>query len=787
MKRIYLWALCPLLCLSTASAQNTPVKLDVDANVQIATVTKLFNGTNIEDLNNQTNGGMFSQLLHGEAFEENIDPDFLQLKRGDYSKVYVYLDERRIPHLLSQANIYNRITWNNLSERYDVNSKDMYAAVGQTTRPEEISGWKFYGRYLPYDSLPANIQKTMMERINGPEQISKFWSKLTTGTPECKYTLERDGNAYIGRQTQVMSFLSGNGEVGLINQGLYKQGISFDKGKPYDGVLRIKADKGTTIYLSLRDEQGKVLAEKPYTLQGNGTYEKVEYELIPDGSTIKGSFGIALKNAGEIKLGFAFLEPGKWGRIEGGFPIRKMFVEALRKQGITAFRYNGSMVDVGADTYLYRWKKMIGPVDERRVTFRSGFNPYATHSFGFIEMLQAAEALGATAIIGMSMDETYEDIRDFVEYVNGATTTKWGALRAKHGHPAPYNLKYIQVDNERGISTGYVNCMKKFAQAAWEVDKDMSIMTSLNIGRDGYKRNGSERQQQRIAQLEKQIAEEGATAAQASRQGGFRNMSPQQELAQLKQQLGQEYRLASGMAGWFIAQGKGDKLAWDPHYSGARDFADQDEAYLNEMGITLQAELAKDYPGYWLNLHPMEENGSRCDWDRGLAHAHNWNTNQRYGNSFVMLGTANTFQPHGLHYMWDQGRIHYTADTIWFQPSAHIDALMMKTWKPNVVKTNSSEEKTLDITAKINDRKNEMTIYIANLSDKEQTGVLNIKGFSFNPKAQIETIGGCELTEYNTYENKENVVFKSSSANIGKKNAEYTFPKYSYTVITLSK
>ena len=60
---------------------------------------------------------------------------------------------------------------------------------------------------------------------------------------------------------------------------------------------------------------------------------------------------------------------------------------------------------------------MIGPVDERRVTLRTGFNLYGTHSFGFIEMLQAAEAVGAVPIIGMSMDETAEDIRDFVEYV----------------------------------------------------------------------------------------------------------------------------------------------------------------------------------------------------------------------------------------------------------------------------------------------------------------------------------------------------------------------------------
>ncbi len=733
-KKKLISGLCLLLFAGWASAQNAPVQLQVDAAEKIATVTKWFNGTNIEDLNNQTNGGIFSQLLHGEVFEENIDVDFLNLKREDYSKIYVVLDERRIPHLITQSDIYSRVQWNNQSDKYDFNSKDIYD-TNPFRSPRIISDLTFTRRFLAFDSLPAPIQKTMLERINGNEQISKYWSKLTAGTPQYKYELIRDGKAYVGRQTQTICFQGGTGEVGLTNHGLYRMGINFEQGKSYDGILRIKSYSPGTVFVSLRDESGQVLAEKPCTLKGDGTYEKVTFELTPDADAIRGSFGISLKSPGQVDLGFAFLQPGEWGRVNG-FPIRKMFTDALKKQGITAFRYNGSMVDVGNDTYLYRWKKMIGPVDERRVTLRSGFNLYATHSFGFMEMLQAAESIDATAIIGMCMDESYEDIRDFVEYVNGSTDTKWGALRAKHGHPAPYGLKYIQVDNERRISRGYVECVKKFAQAAWEVDPGMSIMTSLNIGREGYKRG-----------------------------------TPQ-------------YDLASEMAGWFIAQGKGDKLAWDPHYSGDRKFADSKDWFENEMGIVLQRELAQDYPGYKLNLHPMEENGSRCDWDRGLAHASNWNTLQRYGDCFRMLGTANTFQPHGLHYMWDQGRIHYTSEAIWFQPSAHIDEMMMKTWKPNVVATTSSDE-ALDITAKINDAKTEMTIYIANMSDQPQEAVLNIDNFRFGSKADVQTIGGCDLTEYNTYENQDNVVFKPSTVTLAKKNASYTFPKYSYTVITL--
>ena len=458
---------------------------------------------------------------------------------------------------------------------------------------------------------------------------------------------------------------------------------------------------------------------------------------MPAAGATDGSFCVSLKSPGRVELGFAFLQPGEWGRVKG-YPLRKMFVDALKRQGIAAFRYNGSMVDVGADTYLYRWKKMLGPVDERRVTFRSGFNMYSTHSFGFEEMLKAAEVVGAEAIIGLCMDETAEDIRDFVEYVNGGQETQWGRLRAQYGHEASYGLKYIQVDNERRLTRGYLECVKKFAEAAWQSDPEMTIMTSLNIGPNGYRRG-----------------------------------TP-------------EYDLAAEMAGWFIARGKGDKLAWDSHYDGTIPFADSGAKFENTMGITLQRELAKDFPGFKLVLTPMEENGGRCDWDRGLAHAHNWNTLQRYGDCFRMVGTANTFQPHKLHYDWNQGRIHFLADTLWFQPSAHIDEMMMKTWKPVVVSTESSDP-VLDITAKTDHGLKELTLYVANLGDHPREAVIDLRGFNFKGKAEVQTIGGCELTEYNTYDHKENVVFQPSTAKFSRKGMRYTFPKYSYTIITLKK
>ncbi len=737
--------------------ENSPIQLHVDATQQIGTAKTTFNGTNIEDLNNQTNGGVFSQLIHGEAFEENVDVDFLNLPSHQYVQVYVVLDENRTPHFLSTANAYTRTTWNNLNDKYDFNSRDLidsYYRAAQPVRrpardgrPEEvrparpmkIGDLNFYGRFVIFDSIPSTYQKILLERINGNEQISRYWNKINSGDAKGKYTLKR-GDAYMGRQNQVISYIGGHGEVGISNAGLNKQGIHLVANKPYDGILRIKSNSGTkTVFLSLRDSNGNTIAEKPYKLEGNGTFEKITFELTPTATDPKGSIGISLKEPGEIELGFAFMQPGEWGRVNG-LPVRKMMIDALKKQGICVIRYNGSMVDVGVDTYLYRWKKMIGPIDERRICFRNGFNPYATHTFGIIEMLQVAEALGAQCMIGMNINETYEDIRDFVEYVNGDIHTKWGALRAKHGHPAPFNLKHIQVHNEQHISKGYVEGMKKFASAAWEIDPEMNIITSLNIG-----------------------------------------SNPNSYAIGTK-----EYELSKEMFAWFIEKGQADKLGWDPHYSGAIHFADNTIGFENEMGITIQRALQKDL-GHKLTLYPMEENGSRCDWDRGLAHAHNWNTLQRYADCFEWLGTANTIQPHRQHYMWDQGRVHYTSDEIWFQPSAHEDEMMSKNWLFNVLQANSSAEKVLDITAKTNDKKSELSIYVVNLSDQPQEATLNIDGFKYNSKAQVWTIGDCALTDYNTVEEKNKVAPKISTMKMKRKNTKYTFPKYSYTVITLKK
>jgi alpha-L-arabinofuranosidase len=89
-----------------------------------------------------------------------------------------------------------------------------------------------------------------------------------------------------------------------------------------------------------------------------------------------------------------------------------------------------------------------------------------------------AEDLGAEPLfcinIGMSHKETIpmdrmgqwvQDALDAIEYANGPTDSVWGSMRAAAGHPAPFNLRYMEIGNENGGFRGYVEHWDLFYKA----------------------------------------------------------------------------------------------------------------------------------------------------------------------------------------------------------------------------------------------------------------------------------------------------------------------------------
>jgi alpha-N-arabinofuranosidase len=49
---------------------------------------------------------------------------------------------------------------------------------------------------------------------------------------------------------------------------------------------------------------------------------------------------------------------------------------------------------------------------------------------------------------GPALEPYIQDALDEIEFVTGDASTKWGAERAKDGHPAPFPLHYVEIGNE---------------------------------------------------------------------------------------------------------------------------------------------------------------------------------------------------------------------------------------------------------------------------------------------------------------------------------------------------
>jgi alpha-N-arabinofuranosidase len=100
----------------------------------------------------------------------------------------------------------------------------------------------------------------------------------------------------------------------------------------------------------------------------------------------------------------------------------------------------------------YHWIWGVGPRDERPAWVNlSWWNEWEPSDFGTREFIRFCRNLGAEPHLVVNIEgrgATAGEAAAWVEYANGQTTTKYGALRAQHGSPAPFGIKTWEIGNE---------------------------------------------------------------------------------------------------------------------------------------------------------------------------------------------------------------------------------------------------------------------------------------------------------------------------------------------------
>ena len=299
--------------------------------------------------------------------------------------------------------------------------------------------------------------------------VSGMWGALRRGEAAGWFGLVT-ADPFAGRPSQRIEFVGGRGEVGIENQGLNRQGLHLLQGRTYEGFVCVRASEPTELFVALESRDGASVHAEQRLRAAAGGWQRLAFRLKPRRTEATGRLALKLKAPGAVEVGYAFLQPGPWGRFRG-LPVRRDVAEALIGQGITVLRLGGCMVNAAE----YRWKKMIGP-REQRPPYAGWWYPHSSNGWGLFDFLSFCEAAGFLGIPAVNMGEAPEDMADFIEYVNGPADSPWGRRRAADGHPAPYRLKHLQLGNEERVDEAYAARFEALAHAIWARDPEIILI-----------------------------------------------------------------------------------------------------------------------------------------------------------------------------------------------------------------------------------------------------------------------------------------------------------------------
>ncbi len=282
----------------------------------------------------------------------------------------------------------------------------------------------------------------------------------------------------------------------LENDGFFGMGVKG--GEEYRFSVWARAPygekAGLTIELCDPASSAEVQAFVTAQLSLNGSeWQKYTVILKPEQTYRTCTLRIFVDGQVTVDLEHISLFPvDTWMGHENG--MRKDLAQALYDLRPGVFRFPGGCIVEGTDlASRYQWKNSVGPVENRPMnenrwesTFRYRFYPdyHQTYGLGFYEFFLLSEEIGAAPLPVLScglacqfqnqtpdahqpvedLDEFVQDALDLIEFANGGTDTKWGALRAEMGHPAPFNLKYMAIGNEQWDQT-YIDHVVPFLEA----------------------------------------------------------------------------------------------------------------------------------------------------------------------------------------------------------------------------------------------------------------------------------------------------------------------------------
>ncbi|MGD1105631.1 MAG: alpha-L-arabinofuranosidase C-terminal domain-containing protein [Terracidiphilus sp.] len=285
--------------------------------------------------------------------------------------------------------------------------------------------------------------------------------------------------------------------AGVENGGYW--GIPVRPHTVYSGSFYAMTDTpGIPVTVTLQNDQTGVIAASATVTGLTGEWSRFTYTLKTGDVPISSNNHLILTIAkpATVWLNLVSLFPPTYHDRPGG--NRADIMNLLAGMQPKFLRLPGGNYLEGEHiAERFDWKKTIGPwVD--RPTHMSPWHYRSSDGMGLLEFLEWCEDLKMQPVLavyagyslaqehvdpGPALEPYVQDALDEIEYVTGGADTKWGAERAKDGHPAPFPLRYIEVGNEDQFdrSHSYDGRFAQFYHAIKQRFPDLQIIATTPV------------------------------------------------------------------------------------------------------------------------------------------------------------------------------------------------------------------------------------------------------------------------------------------------------------------
>jgi alpha-N-arabinofuranosidase len=249
---------------------------------------------------------------------------------------------------------------------------------------------------------------------------------------------------------------------GIANGGFW--GIPVRPNTTYRASFYARGERFSgPLTISLESTNGEKIFASATVSKISGNWKKYETSLKTGNvqPTKESRFTITTGKPGTIWFQNVSLFPPTYHNRPNG--TRPDIMQLLADMNPKFLRFpGGNYVEGNTIAERFNWKDTIGDVSQRP-GHRSPWGYWSTDGFGMLEFLEWCEDLQMEPVLavyagyslrgqhvepGTNLVSYVQDALDEIEYVIGDTKTRWGAQRAKDGHPKPFKLTYVEVGNE---------------------------------------------------------------------------------------------------------------------------------------------------------------------------------------------------------------------------------------------------------------------------------------------------------------------------------------------------